>query len=249
MIKNDSAALAKRVLSLIDLTSLNENDTEDTIKKLCQQASTKAGTVAAVCIYNRFVPLAKSLLQKTDVKVATVCNFPGGNMPLDFVIKEIARAIAAGADEIDVVMPYHAYLAGKKPEVKNFITTCKKNCGNLTLKVILETGALQDENIITAASEDAILAGADFIKTSTGKIATGATLEAAQAMLRVIARLKPEYMAGFKASGGVRTLAQAAAYLQLADAILGPQWATAQTFRFGASALLGEVLMQLQPGL
>lgn len=241
MTPDDNHVLAKRILSLIDFTSLNAHDTDDVIKQLCQQAHSKAGDVAAVCVYGRFVPLAKNLLQHTPIKVATVCNFPGGNSTLDVVIAEIKQAVTAGADEIDVVMPYQDYLAGKRQEIKNFIQACKQACDDRTLKVILETGALRDTNIIINASEDAILAGADFIKTSTGKIAVGATLEAARAMLQVIRRLKINRKVGFKASGGIRTLAQARDYLQLADEGMGPQWATPQTFRFGASALLGEI--------
>lgn len=241
MISNDNLVLAQRILSLIDLTSLNENDTDAVIEQLCQQAHIKAGNVAAICIYKRFVPLAKNLLKNTNIKIATVCNFPAGNSSLDIVIREIEQALAAGADEIDVVMPYQEYLAGKKLEVKNFIKACKKASGNQILKVILETGALHNADIIAHASEDVILAGADFIKTSTGKIATGATLDAAKAMLQVIAKLKLQRTVGFKASGGIRTLAQASAYLELADTIVGPTWATAKTFRFGASALLHEM--------
>ena len=163
---------AKLIFSLLDLTNLNETDTEDNIKLLCSQASGPLGHVAAICIYPQFVALAKKNIKNSAVKIATVSNFPKGNKTLTMVLQEIKQAIADGANEIDVVIPYQDYLAGKISEVKDFITACKIACGkNILLKVILESGILQKPEIITQVSRDVILSGADFIKTSTGKTA------------------------------------------------------------------------------
>jgi deoxyribose-phosphate aldolase len=234
--------LVKKIYSLIDLTSLNFNDTEATITQLCQQATSTLGHVAAVCIYPKFIPLAKKLLTNSDVKIATVVNFPEGSQSLATVVGDIQKAIKLGAQEIDVVMPYQEYLAKKYAEVKNFIHACKNACGeDVLLKVILETGALQQAAIISQASKDVILAGADFIKTSTGKINIGATLEAAEAMLTTIHDLKLNRAVGFKTSGGVRTIEQAKNYLMLAESIMGKNWISPQTFRIGASQLVKEL--------
>jgi len=240
--QNPDLSLAKRILPLIDLTNLDETASENQIVNLCQQAITPQGAVAAICIYPKFIVLAKRLLANTPVKIATVCNFPTGDSAITVVTEEIKKSIEAGADEIDVVMPYHDYLEGKITAVSDFIMQCKKTCGEtIILKVILETGALQQPAIIANASRDVILAGADFIKTSTGKITIGATLPAAEAMLQTIHDLHLNRTVGFKASGGIRTLADAEKYLQLADKIMRPDWVSAKTFRFGASNLLSEI--------
>lgn len=239
MIKNN-ISLAERIISLIDLTNLNETATVDGIKELCQKAQIG---VAAICIYPEFIPLAKRLLKNSTIRIATVCNFPKGNAVLADVLAAIVTAKTQGVAEIDVVTPYQDHLAGNTTAVKKFITACKTACGdNIILKVILETGILQQPEIIAQASRDAILAGADFIKTSTGKISSGATLEAAAVMLQEIRKLKLNRAIGFKASGGIRTIAQATEYLQLADSIMGANWATPETFRFGASSLLDEII-------
>jgi deoxyribose-phosphate aldolase len=236
------------ILKLIDLTSLNETDTELSIKTLCHKAVTPFGHVAAVCVYPKFVQQAKTLLQTTPVKIATVVNFPEGKDSLQQVLPLIAEALSDGANEIDVVFPYTQYLAGQRQMACNFIHQCKEACGDNILKVILESGALNDETIITEASRDALLAGADFLKTSTGKIAAGASLSAATAMLKVIKQLSGELKRplGFKASGGIRTIEQAQQYLDLANQIMGTGWISPKTFRFGASQLLDEVVSSLK---
>jgi deoxyribose-phosphate aldolase len=245
--KTNDIAVAKRILSLIDLTSLNLTDTEEAISLLCQNATSKMGSVAAVCIYPQFIPYAKKYLKDKTIKIATVANFPEGNQSLNTVLQEIRNSIINGADEIDVVMPYHSYLAGDINAVKNFVQACKKTCGaEILLKVILETGALQQSEIIANASKDVILAGADFIKTSTGKISIGATLEAAKIMLTTIRDLKLNRIVGFKTSGGIRTLPQAISYLQLADQIMGPKWVSPSTFRIGASSLVKDVMKDVR---
>lgn len=229
----------KKILTAIDLTSLNLDDTRETIIQLCQKSKTALGSVAAVCIYPNFIEIAKNILgPHSMVKIATVCNFPSGQAALPDVLIEIKNAIKAGADEIDLVMPYHDFLAGKYQYVHDFIATSKKNCDDKLLKVILETGALQDSHLIARASRDCILAGADFIKTSTGKIATNATLPAAEIMLTTIRDLNLDRTVGFKAAGGIRTLDQALQYLQLAENMMGVDWVSPRTFRIGASQLI-----------
>lgn len=231
---------AQKIISLIDYTSLNDTDTLETITALCQNAQTTLGNVAAVCIYPKFVQHAKSLLAKTNIPVATVVNFPSGNDALGDCLNLIHGAIRDGADEIDVVMPYTLFLSGKIAACEDFLKRCRSACGNKILKVILETGALKTKEKITAASNLAIQSGADFLKTSTGKIAVGATLEAMEVMLHAIRA--SEKMVGCKISGGVRTVEQAEQYLALAEKIMGKAWLTPKTFRIGASQLLMNLL-------
>ncbi|MGB6977260.1 MAG: deoxyribose-phosphate aldolase [Gammaproteobacteria bacterium] len=237
--------LARNLLPLLDLTSLQENDTEETITALCQKAVTPFGEVAAVCVYPRFIPLVRQKLLNSSVKIAAVSNFPYGDASLTSVLSEITQAIQAGADEIDVVMPYQAYLAGEHDYVKDFLVQCRSVCGpKICLKVILETGAFPNFDLIAAASRDVLTTGANFIKTSTGKIPMGATPEAVKTILSIIH--ETPFKAGCKISGGVRTLAQAAIYWQLAQDIFGPHWPARNTFRFGASRLLDEILHHLE---
>lgn len=231
------------IFSLIDLTSLNETDTEETIAILCKKATTSSQHVAAVCVYPAFVKYAKACLHNTAVNIATVANFPRGLDSLDRTLAVIQQAINDGAQEIDVVFPYADFLDGKNTH--DFISACKKQCGNtLLLKVILETGALKDSHRIAQASNEVLLAGADFIKTSTGKIDIGATPDAATAMLLTLRELTPllKRPLGFKASGGIRTIAQASEYIALANRIMGKGWVTPVSFRLGASQLVDEIL-------
>lgn len=231
----------KKLLSLIDLTSLNDSDSSESITALCQKAVTSLGHVAAVCVYPQFVKKASSLLVGTPVKIATVVNFPHGTDPLDLVSELIQQVVHDGAQEVDVVFPYSEYLAGHKFAARDFIKTCKEQCGeHILLKVILETGALQDPEVIAEVAREAVEAGADFLKTSTGKIAVGATLEAAQAMLMVIK--ESDRLVGLKVSGGVRTIEQAEKYISLAEQIMGEGWVSPETFRIGASQLADEIL-------
>lgn len=240
-----SPALMQRLFSLVDLTSLNETDTESSIAVFCEKAQTSFGHVAAVCVYPQFVRQVVSQFAGTPVKVATVVNFPEGTASLESVLIEINDALLDGAQEIDVVFPYPRYLAGERRYAQTFVSSCKAACGNdAILKVILETGALGDLAIIADASYEALAAGADFIKTSTGKISTGATLEAAATMLLVIKHATPQlkHCVGLKVSGGIREIQQAAHYVELADRIMGREWVTAETFRIGASKLVDEMV-------
>jgi deoxyribose-phosphate aldolase len=237
-------ALMQRILPLIDLTSLNETDTEESIAVFCEKAKSPFGHVAAVCVYPKFIRLVATEFAGTPIKAATVVNFPEGSAPLESVLIEISRALQDGAQEIDVVFPYSRYLAGERQYAHTFVESCKAACGdNVLLKVILETGALGDPAIIADAAYDALSAGADFVKTSTGKISEGATLEAAATLLLVIrhasSQLRREI--GLKVSGGIKNLQQAAQYIELADQIMGRDWVTKDTFRIGASKLVDEI--------
>ncbi|OKH89906.1 deoxyribose-phosphate aldolase [Thalassospira sp. TSL5-1] len=236
---------AKRAISVLDLTSLNDDDTAEKIEALCHKAQTPAGHTAAVCIYAPFIETAWKTLGKSGIKTATVVNFPKGDETAQRVADETANAVAAGADEIDLVMPYRAFLAGDHDTTAEVIAATRQACGPiLTLKVILETGEYPDAQAIYDAARLAISNGAHFVKTSTGKVATGATPEAAVAMMAAIRDAKAEQNldCGFKASGGVRNTQDAALYLAIADDMMGPDWACPSTFRFGASSVLTDLL-------
>ncbi|MBV6539989.1 deoxyribose-phosphate aldolase [Ursidibacter maritimus] len=242
--------IAQTALSLMDLTTLNDNDTDEKVISLCQQGNTSFGTPAAVCVYPRFVPIARKTLtqQKNEqVKIATVTNFPHGNDDIEIAVAETKAAVAYGADEVDVVFPYKALIAGNEQVGYELVKQCKAVCAqqNVLLKVIIETGELKTENLIRKASEIAIQAGADFIKTSTGKVAVNATLESARIMLETIRDLAVADRVGFKAAGGVKTTEEAQQYLDLATDILGKEWVTSAHFRFGASSLLNNLLATL----
>ncbi|MBO6754880.1 MAG: deoxyribose-phosphate aldolase [Roseibium sp.] len=241
--------LAKRALSLVDLTNLNDGCTAADITALTARAVTPHGAVAAVCIWPEFVAQAVRELKGTGVNVATVVNFPDGGTETGKVVAETEQAIADGADEIDLVMPYRAFVEGRKGFAEEQIIRVRDVIPEPgKLKVILETGEIKDPLLIHLASEIAIGAGADFIKTSTGKVAVNATLEAAEIMLTAIEEARRDHRAevGFKPAGGIRTLADAAAYLALADRIMGPNWVSAATFRFGASGLLDALIAEIE---
>jgi len=243
----ESKAVAQRALSLMDLTSLTNTETDEDIVQLCRQAKSPAGETAAICIFPRFIPIAKKALkaqQTPQVKIATVTNFPHGNDDIDIALAETKAAVAYGADEVDLVFPYRALIKGDENIGFDMVKVCKQACsGSAKLKVIIETGELKSEDLIRKASEIAINAGADFIKTSTGKVPVNATPTAAQIMLEVIKQKNTSV--GFKPAGGVRNAEDAAIYLDLADSILGHEWANVNHFRFGASSLLTSLLATL----
>lgn len=226
--------VARRAVGLLDLTSLGDHDSTPMIDELCERA--RAYRVAAVCVWPRFVDHCADALAGTAIELATVVNFPHGSDNIDLAVAETKTGIHQGADEIDLVMPYAAFLQGDRQTAETMIRSVKTACGDARLKVIIETGRLKTRENIQAASRLAIDAGADFIKTSTGKIKVSATPSAARAMLEVIRDRDPSV--GFKAAGGIKTLRQAGNYLRLADALLGPGWVSADHFRFGASSLL-----------
>jgi len=205
-----------------------------------------AGDTAAVCIYPCFIPVARKTLNAQGtghIKVATVTNFPHGGNDVAIALAETKAAVAYGADEVDVVFPYKALIEGNETVGYELVKACKKACGDILLKVIIESGELQTPERIQKASEIAIDAGADFIKTSTGKVLVNATLEAAKIMLNVIKEKNSNI--GFKAAGGVKDAQTAKAYLDLAREILGDDWVSAEHFRFGASSLLSNLLAEL----
>ncbi|TLU66310.1 deoxyribose-phosphate aldolase [Thalassotalea litorea] len=240
----DRHIAARLAIALMDLTSLNDDDSPAVIDNLCQQARTNQGDTAAICIYPQFIPQAKAKLASSDVQIATVVNFPSGNGQIDMIVSQTNQVIDYGADEVDLVLPYQALMQGNLDTPKAMVEQVKAACGNqVLLKVIIESGILAEAKLIQKASEIAINAGADFIKTSTGKVAVNATLSAAKTMLDVIAVINPKV--GFKAAGGVRTLDDAVRYMQLGADRLGNDYLSKKTFRFGASGLLSNLLSEL----
>jgi deoxyribose-phosphate aldolase len=245
----DLQKTAREAISLMDLTTLNSDDTDAIVIDLCHQAHSAAGDTAAVCIYPRFIPAARKALREQGtekITIATVTNFPHGNDDIEIAVAETRASIAYGADEVDVVFPYRALMRGNDKVGFELVKACKEACGNILLKVIIESGELKDPALIRHASEICIDAGADFIKTSTGKVPVNATLEAAEIMLKVIRDKNPNI--GFKAAGGVKDAQTAKAYLDLAREILGDDWVGPNHFRFGASSLLGNLLAELNLG-
>ncbi len=243
----DDVTAAEILIQCLDLTSLNDNDTTQSIIDLCRRAQTPFGNVAAVCVYPQFVGIAREHLRHTDIKVATVINFPGGSLDLEKTQSAITTAVVKGADEIDLVFPYKEFLAGQKTECGLFIKKVKEHLGKKTLlKVILETGELEHASTISEATKLCIQNGADFIKTSTGKTKISATPEAANVILETIASGRKN--AGFKASGGIRTIDDAKKYLVLAVSIMGGKWLTSKNFRIGASSLLDNLIEVINRG-
>lgn len=239
--------LAQQALSLLDLTSLNDNDNEESTVALAQSAHTPFGPPAALCLYPAFLTTARSALDwlgLPSLKLATVVNFPAGGTDQHQLEAECAAAVQLGADEIDMVFPWRALQDGDQAIGARMVAACRGAMpAAMTLKVIIESGELASETLITAATEIAIAEGADFVKTSTGKTRVSATLPAAEIILGIIKARGGNV--GFKASGGVRSLADARAYLELAARIMGPDWITPDHFRFGASSLLGALLATL----
>ncbi|MEC9431491.1 MAG: deoxyribose-phosphate aldolase [Pseudomonadota bacterium] len=240
------AGAAARALACLDLTDLNDDCDDDAIRALAGRAATPHGSVAALCVWPRFVGLARRVAP-ADVKIATVVAFPSGVTTDETAMEETRAALLDGADEIDMVIPYRDLMEGRGASVRARVERVKRAAGTAPVKAILETGVLESGEMIAEASRLAIEGGADFLKTSTGKVPVNATLAAAEIMLARIAELG-EGRVGFKAAGGVRTTAEAAAYLDIADRVMGPDWAGPTTFRFGASGLLGALLDTLKGG-
>lgn len=236
---SESADLARRVLSLIDLTSLNDSRDDD-IGALCEKALTRHGPVAAVCSWPEFTGEMARHLAGAPPKIAAVVNFPHGSPEMQPAVQEARHAADAGAGEIDLVWPYESWIAGDRGRAVALVSAVREVLPEVRLKVILETGALDTVDVIAQAARSVIGAGADMLKTSTGKIAVGATPEAAEAML--VAIRESGHDVGFKASGGIRRLEDARTYLSLAERLMGPGWATPSRFRIGASGLLDGVL-------
>lgn len=234
----EAGAVARRALPLLDLTDLGETCTETKIDALCRDA--RSGGVAAICVWPRFITQGARALKGTGIRVATVINFPDGGEDCARATDDTAEALRDGADEIDLVLPYRALMRGEAAIARDMVEAVRDTAGTAILKVILETGEIADPETIRAAGRLALEAGADFLKTSTGKSPVSATPEAAEAMLAEIRACgRP---AGLKVSGGLRSVADAGTYLALADRIMGPGWATPKTFRLGASSLFGALM-------
>ncbi|MBP5528199.1 MAG: deoxyribose-phosphate aldolase [Bacteroidales bacterium] len=235
--------LAKQLFSCIDNTTLNATDNEPSVEAFCRRTlemTVDGRQVAAVCVYPRWVACAKRTLAGSAIRVASVAGaFPHGQLPLELKVAEVRQAIADGADEIDIVINRGLLLAGDDDGVVCEIQAMKQACGDHHLKVILETGELPSPTLIAKAAQLAIDGGADFIKTSTGKIGVGATLEAAEVMLNVVKRNVNfnKKTIGFKAAGGIRKPEEAMAYALLAKKIMGDDYVNNQSFRIGASSL------------
>jgi deoxyribose-phosphate aldolase len=233
--------LPEVLMACIDLTSLNDTDDEHSISVLCAQAV--AYKVASVCVYPQFISVANRQLAKA-VAIATVANFPSGTADLTQVLTQIRQSIDAGATEIDVVLPYQEFLTNKdSSRIVAFVKACKAECGAIVLKTIVESGAMDPPRVLEHLALAALEGGSDFLKTSSGKVLTGATLEAAAILLGALKAFGDERR-GFKASGGVKTYKQAKEYWLLSALIMGENWPTPARFRLGASSLLTELAAQ-----
>jgi deoxyribose-phosphate aldolase len=244
----------KLVISMIDLTTLEGKDTPGKVAFVCRKAMQpmhpryEVPPCAAVCVYPNFVRAAKRFLGNSGVKIASVATaFPAGQMPLKLKLQEVRSAARDGADEIDMVIDRGQFLAGHHNRVFDEIAATKEACGAARLKVILETGELQTYDNVRLASDLAMRAGADFIKTSTGKVTPAATMPVTLVMLEAIRDYFYEtgIRIGMKPAGGIKTAKQALAYLVMVKETLGDDWLTPDLFRFGASTLANDVLMQI----
>lgn len=243
----------KLALNMIDLTTLEGKDTEGKVKQLCYKArhlhdELNLPTVAAVCVYPNMVSVAKSALKGSAIKVASVATaFPSGMSNMKVKLEDTRMAIEEGADEVDMVISRGKFHQGEYAYVSDEISTIKEACNKVTLKVILETGELGTPDKIRLASDIAIQSGADFIKTSTGKISPAATMPTTLLMLEAIKDhyLRTGKMIGMKPAGGISDAKTALHYLVMVKETLGVDWLTNKLFRFGASRLANDIILQL----
>jgi deoxyribose-phosphate aldolase len=226
-------------VALLDLTTMEDDDTPEKVRALCEKAQTPRGPVAAVCVLPRLAAVAVEALQDSPVRVATVSNFPDGGYDPAGAAATAAQAIADGVDEVDVVAPWRSVLNGDDEALARLVAATAEACDGRTLKVILETGSHPDAATTRAMADAALAAGAFFLKTSTGKFGPGADLGAARVLLEAV---RDNGSGGVKVSGGVRTAAQADDYIRLVAAILGEDAVTPERFRIGASSLLDALL-------
>ena len=255
-IKRESKLQALELaVRMMDLTTLEGQDTPGKVSALCSKAlrpdpvDATVQPVAAVCVYPNLVATAKERLQGSGVKVASVAtSFPSGQSPTDLKVAEVRAVIELGADEVDMVIDRGAFHSGRYAKVYDEIVRVKEACGDTHLKVILETGELGTYDNVRRASLLAIAAGADFIKTSTGKINPAATLPVTLCMMEAVRDVHAETgrVVGIKPAGGIRVSKQAVQYLVVLYETLGREWMTPDLFRFGASSLLNDVLMQIR---
>jgi deoxyribose-phosphate aldolase len=253
--KGSKLAALDLAIRMMDLTTLEGADTPGKVAALCAKAKRpdpadpSIPAVAAVCVYPNLVAVASELLDGSGVKVASVATaFPSGQSPIEVKLADVRQAVELGADEIDMVIDRGAFLSGRYAKVVDEIVRVKDTCGEAHLKVILETGELGTYDNVRRASLLAIAAGADFIKTSTGKVSPAATLPVTLCMLEVIRDVHDDtgHVIGMKPAGGIRTAKQAIQYLCVLNETLGARWMTPDLFRFGASSLLNDVLMQVR---
>jgi len=267
MVEERAASFAKRsiksaakleglrlVVSMMDLTTLEGKDTPGKVAALCRKAMRPADPkygvppTAAVCVYPNLVKAAKAFTRGSPVRVAAVATaFPSGQMPLSVKLADTRKAVEFGADEIDMVIDRGAFLCGEYAKVSDEIAATKEASGAAHLKVILETGELQTYDNVRLASDLAMRAGADFIKTSTGKVSPAATLPVTLVMLEAIRDYFYDtgIRIGMKPAGGIRTAKESLAYLVMLQETLGEDWMTPDLFRFGASTLANDVIMQI----
>lgn len=252
--KEAKQAGLRLALNMIDLTTLEGKDTPGKVKQLCYKAlhpcedMPELPNVAAVCVYPNHVKTAKGILSGTPVKIASVSTaFPSGNASLKIKLEDTKLALDNGADEIDMVISRGEFIRGNYQFVFDEIASIKEACGKARLKVILETGELPTLDMVRLASDIAIYAGADFIKTSTGKIQPAATMSVTYVMLQAIKDYyrKTGIMIGMKPAGGISTAKAALQYLVMVNETLGPKWLSNEWFRFGASSLANDLLLQL----
>ena len=238
-----------------DLTTLEGSDTPGKVAALCSKAvrpdpaNPSIPSCAAICVYPNLVPTARERLRGTGVLVAAVATgFPSGQYPTQIKVADVRSAVELGAEEIDMVIDRGAFLSGRYAKVYDEVVRVKEACGGAHLKVILETGELGTYDNVRRATLLAIAGGADFVKTSTGKISPAATLPVALCMLEAVRDVHAETgrRVGFKAAGGIRQAKQAIQHLVLVHETLGPEWLTPDLYRLGASSLLNDILMQLR---
>ena len=234
------------MIRFLDVTCLDEQVTEAELDSLCQLIHDAHELPAAICVYPKHLSFVKQRLHSLPIGYATVINFPNGTLSFESIALEIKKALDLGATELDIVFPYTAYLQNKDlAEVRRYITRCRQHMGEQTVfKLILETGAIEDGAVIYTLSHTACETGVDYIKTSTGKVATGATLDATDSILRAIQYHAENHQrkVGLKVSGGIKTRDQALAFYQQVEGIVGESWLTPQLFRIGASQLFKTIV-------
>jgi deoxyribose-phosphate aldolase len=255
-IKTSAKAFALDLaIRMVDLTTLEGQDTPGKVRALCAKGRRPDPTdpscppVAAICVYGDLVATAVEALAGSGIHVAAVATaFPSGRAPLNIKLADVRAAVEAGADEIDMVIDRGAFLAGRYLDVHDVIVATRRACGDAHLKVILETGELATYDNVRRASWLAMLAGADFIKTSTGKVSPAATLPVTLVMLEAARDFRHQIgrQVGVKAAGGIRAAKDAVRYLVVVNEVAGDRWLSPDWFRFGASSLLNDLLMQRQ---
>jgi deoxyribose-phosphate aldolase len=240
-------ANARVALACLDLTSLNDDDDARVIEVLCAKATSRFGNVAAVCVWPRFVAQARAALPR-EIAVAAVANFPEGLLDEARALADTQAIVDAGGDEVDLVLPWRAMQAGAPADAARLVARVRQASIGKRLKLIIESGELPSAQAIQQACAIGLDAGVDFLKTSSGKTAHGASLPAAREMMGAIAAHRRGAAVGFKAAGGIRSVADAASYIMLARQILGPGAAKPSRLRFGASGLLGDIERVLSGG-